>query len=68
LAFITSADIFGDILANGGPVVFGEYKILGSTDSRVSCEWMVVMLLNYLFAEWIVFGDIKEVFIQKYTL
>jgi len=68
LAFVTSADIFGDVLANGEPVVFGEDKILGSMDSRMSCKWVVMMLLDYSLMEWIVFWNVEEVFVQKYAL
>jgi len=68
LIFVTSTDIFGDVLVNGRPIIFGKDKILGSMDSRVSCEWMVVMLSYYFLVEWIIFGDVEEIFVQKYAL
>ena len=68
MIFVTSTDIFGDVLVNGRPIIFGKDKILGSMDSRVSCEWMVVMLSYYFLVEWIIFGDVEEIFVQKYAL
>jgi len=68
LTLVASANIFGDVFTNGGPVVLSEYEISGSTDSRVSCKWVIMVLLDNLFAEWVVFWNVEEIFVQKYTL
>jgi len=64
LALVTSVDVFGDVFANGRPIVFGEDEISGSTNPRVSCEWVIMVLLDDFLAERIVFRDIEKIFVR----
>ena len=60
LAFVTPFNISFNVFSDGRPIVFGLDQVLGSSDSRMSCEGMVVILLYDFFSQSIVFWDIQK--------